>query len=435
MMRARILGLSALVALIGVLAIQPVALAVENAKVTLNEQTGGKSTRFTLNAFSGADERIDSVRLVFPKGFDLSKARFVTDELEGVKVTHMTSDVSVSGTTVDLALKTPLEPGGQLRVLMYDVITTFKGGSYTLGMTYTSGGAERDVPGLEFEYVTPPLWERLTTRMDRSSFVAAWNDVKTLNIFFKPQLFVEATFVVFVGWLTSIGLVAFAFPLAITYGLILAFMKMSKIALPRWIAAAYINVIRGTPLFLQIYVAFVGLRIAGLRMNDFLTGVIVLMLNSSAYLAEIFRAGIQSIHKGQFEAASSLGMTYTKTMRFVIIPQTVRRVLPTMTSEFILLFKDTALLFPVGVFELMMYSNQIVARSGNLTPFMVAAGYYLVVTIPLIHWVGKLEERLAVSERGSSVEKPKHRGGLFWRPVTAGPISELEVSAAEHESR
>ena len=195
------------------------------------------------------------------------------------------------------------------------------------------------------------------------------------------------------GWLYSIGSSLFAFPLAIVGGLALAFMKMSKIAPVRWIASAYINVIRGTPLFLQIFIVFIGLRIAGHpRAATSSPAVVVLALNCSAYLAEIFRAGIQSIHKGQFEAASSLGMTYWQAMQYVIIPQTVKRVLPTMTSEFILLFKDTALL--LGGRRLRadaVRANSIVARTGNLTPFVVAAVYYLIVTIPLINCVGRLE--------------------------------------------
>jgi polar amino acid transport system substrate-binding protein len=193
---------------------------------------------------------------------------------------------------------------------------------------------------------------------------------------------------------------------------------MAKLWPLRFIASAYINVIRGTPLFLQIYIAFVGLPIAGFRAPLFITGIVVLALNSSAYLAEIFRAGIQSINKGQFEAASSLGMTYAQSMAYVIVPQTVKRVLPTMTSEFILLFKDTALLSAVGVFELMLYSNSIATRSGNLTPFMVAAVYYLIITIPLINWVASLESKLAVSEGGQAAEGRKR--GLLGRMFNPG---------------
>jgi len=230
----------------------------------------------------------------------------------------------------------------------------------------------------------------------------------------------------------------FAFPLAIAGGLGIAFMKMSKIQPLRWVAASYINVIRGTPLFLQIFVAFIGLRIAGLRASDYVTAVLVLAINSSAYLAEIFRAGIQSISKGQFEAASSLGMTYWQSMQFVIIPQTVKRVLPTMTSEFILLFKDTALLSAIGVFELMMYANNYVARVANLTPYIVSAAYYLVVTIPLINLVGRLEAKLALSEHGQAPpEIKKPRSGLFgrWTPASAGPESEYQASVAVSETR
>jgi polar amino acid transport system substrate-binding protein len=148
-------------------------------------------------------------------------------------------------------------------------------------------------------------------------------------------------------------------------------------------------------------------------------GMLVLAINSAAYMAEIFRAGIQSINKGQFEAASSLGMSYPQAMQYVIIPQTVRRVLPTMTSEFILLFKDTALLSAVGVFELMMNAKNSAANAGNVTAYTVAAAYYLIVTIPLILWVQKLEARLALSETGQTIANPRKRGDL--KPSATDP--------------
>jgi polar amino acid transport system substrate-binding protein len=151
--------------------------------------------------------------------------------------------------------------------------------------------------------------------------------------------------------------------------------------------------------------------------------VVVLALNSSAYMAEIFRAGIQSINKGQFEAASSLGMTYPQAMAFVIIPQTVRRVLPTMTSEFILLFKDTALLSAVGVFELMKFAQGIAANTANVTPYLEAAAFYLILTIPLINWVGKLEARLALSEGGGGSTEPKKKRGVVIMPPVEDPMT------------
>lgn len=201
------------------------------------------------------------------------------------------------------------------------------------------------------------------------------------------------------GWLISIGIVIVSFPLSIPLGLIWSFLRMAKSRIPRAIGATYINIVRGTPLFLQLYIAFFGLPLMGLQVDNFVLGAIVLVMNSSAYLAEIFRAGIQSINKGQFEASRSLGMNGAQTMLFVIIPQTVRRVIPTMTSEFILMYKDTSLLAAVGVTELMMYAKTITAATGNVTPYIVAAGFYLIVTIPLTKLINSMERRMAGGRR------------------------------------
>ena len=220
------------------------------------------------------------------------------------------------------------------------------------------------------------------------------------------------------GWLISLGLVLVGFPLAIPIGLLSAFMKISNSRVLKFLAAIYTGVIRGTPLFLQIYIAFFGLPMLGINLNQYLLAIFVLAFNSGAYLCEIFRAGIQSIPKGQFEASRSLGMTYVQTMKSVIIPQTVRRVIPTMTSEFILLYKDTSLLAAVGVMELMLYSKSIVATTGSMTPYIVAACFYLIVTLPLIKVVGILENKLALTDGGNTSgtgkgKKRKNRRGAF----------------------
>ncbi len=114
-------------------------------------------------------------------------------------------------------------------------------------------------------------------------------------------------------------------------------------------------------------------------------------------------------------------MTYWQAMQHVIIPQTVRRVLPTMTSEFILLFKDTALLSAVGIFELMMNSKNSAANAGNVTAYTVAAVYYLVITIPLINWVQRLEARLALSETGQTPPTVRKRRGVLDVPAPIEP--------------
>lgn len=171
-------------------------------------------------------------------------------------------------------------------------------------------------------------------------------------------------------------------------------MKISRRRYLRGIAVTYINLLRGTPLFLQIYIAFFGFPMLGFNPPTIPLGIGVLAINCSAYLAEIFRAGIESIPKGQYEAARSLGMTWGQTMALIILPQTVRRVIPTMTSEFVMLYKDTSLLSSVGVMELMMFSRNLTTTTGNITPYIVAALYYLVVTVPLIHVVTKVEKRM-----------------------------------------
>jgi His/Glu/Gln/Arg/opine family amino acid ABC transporter permease subunit len=410
--------------------------------VYLDQQTGGQPTRFQFEATEDASDTISAMTLTFPAGFDLSKASadIVTIQLPLTRV-DVTSTVQISGETVSFKFDPPIAPAPKtttdVSIYVHNVMTPSLGATYTLGVTYVSNGDTKPIPGVTFTYASPNYGQNIATWLDGQPWVKAWNSVPLFNQFLQPQLAVIAFTTVWQGWLISLALVIIAFPLAICGGLTLAFMKMSKIPPVRWVASIYINVVRGTPLFLQIAIVFVGLPIAGatiIAKQWFVAGFAVLALNSSAYLAEIFRAGIQSISKGQFEAASSLGMTYPQSMAYVIIPQTVKRVLPTMTSEFILLFKDTALLSAFGVFELLLWSNGLVSHSGDITPFMVAAVYYLIVTVPLINLVGRLEARLAQSEGGQTPVTALKRG-RSWAPAAAGPASSLEASSVEHESR
>ena len=358
--------------------------------------------------------------------------------LQGLDRSSVKTTTEISGNSIDIRFSAPVEPAANIRVTVEQLVLPAEGGEFQIEGTATTSNGEVALPpaptSLVFKQMT--VAESWIFWLDQQPWVEAWNSVNFLNMFFKPQIIVASLFVEFKGWLVAIALVAIGFPLAIPVGLGLAFAKMSKIAPIRWIASSYVNIIRGTPLFLQIYIAFFGLPLIGIQGNKYVLGIIVLALNSSAYLAEIFRAGIQSISRGQFEAASSLGMTYWQAMQNVIVPQTVKRVLPTMTSEFILLYKDTAMLSAVGVFELMMYSKNLSAITGNVTPYVVAAGFYLIVTTPLIYYVRTLEERLAVAEGGATPPPKKPKKKRFgWKPSSAGPETALLASAAEHESR
>ena len=416
--------------------------ALTDVNVTISQTSGAKPTRFTFTANTAAP--IETLTITFPEGFSLDEIRVDVVTLDGLKRTALDVEQEVSGQDVQLAFEPAMASDSSVRVQLWNVRLPREGGTHTLTATYLSQGAEGQVETPSFEFSTVTRTEEITAWLEEQAWVDSWNRVKFFNIFVRPQVFVVAVPALFKGWLMSMGLVAIAFPIAIFGGLALAFMKMAKFWPIRFVANIYINVIRGTPLFLQIYIAFVGLPIAGIRAPLFVAGVAVLALNSSAYLAEIFRAGIQSIHKGQFEAASSLGMTYPQSMMYVIVPQTIKRVLPTMTSEFILLFKDTALLSAVGVFELMLYSRSLATRGGNLTPFVVAALYYLVVTIPLINWVSSLEKRLAVSEHGQSPDDTKkHGSGLFGRLLGRSEMTQPVLAEEcipgctpeEHQSR
>ena len=249
------------------------------------------------------------------------------------------------------------------------------------------------------------FWDSASNWLKDQEWVQKWNENTFLRLFLNPPILVSSIPSVFQGFLMALAIVLVAFPLAIPFGFILALMRISKPRVLRAISGFYVNIVRGTPAFLQIYIAFFGLPLAGVQIPSYPLGVVVLAMNSAAYLCEIFRAGIQSIPKGQSEAARSLGMTSVQTMIYIIIPQTFRNVLPTMTSEFILLYKDTSLLAAVGVMEVVMYSKTIVAATGSITPYIVAALFYLVVTIPLARLVSKLEARMLGTDTGTRRRK------------------------------
>lgn len=189
----------------------------------------------------------------------------------------------------------------------------------------------------------------------------------------------------------------------IPLGLIAAVFKLSKFKILRLVSTIYVDFFRGTPLLVQLYIGLFALPIAfpGLqRIYDFTFygAVAVLAINSGAYVAEIFRAGIESIHKGQMEAARSLGFSYLSAMRWIVLPQTFRRVLPPLTNEFIALLKDTALLSALAVTELAMKARYLSSWKANVSPFMGAALIYLMMTIPLTRLVAYFEKRLAISD-------------------------------------
>lgn len=386
-----------------------------------NQIIGGVPTRITWEATVGDEETIQSITLMFPEGTTLGEgANTKATVLDGLTRLDTPQEFTITDEKTVIQFDEPVASSLLIRVEIFYVALPAASGDYTLTGSYVDGtGAQttlEESPAISVISLTTV--QAITDWLDNQPWVESWNSVLFLKIFFNPQLIVASIPNLFIGWLRSLGLVLVGFPLAIPIGLAVSFLRMSKLRLVRFISSIYVNVIRGTPLFLQMYIAFFGLPFLGVSVDSYVLGILVLAMNSSAYLAEIFRAGIQSIPKGQFEASSSLGMTGAQTMFSVILPQTVRRIIPTATSEFILLYKDTSLLAAVGVMEQMMFAKSMVASSGNMTPYIVAAGYYLLVTLPLIKVVGSFEKKLAAAEGSSdaSSNKKKKRGGQKKKP-------------------
>lgn len=181
--------------------------------------------------------------------------------------------------------------------------------------------------------------------------------------------------------------------LSLPLGLLLSLARISGMRPLRYLVEVYIWLMRGTPLMLQLLFFYFALPSMGILLPDFAAALLAFTLNYAAYFAEIFRAGIQSIERGQYEAAKALGMTYVQTMRRVIIPQMMRRVLPPVSNETITLVKDTSLIYILAMNDLLRVARNIVQREFDMTPFAIAALFYLAMTFVLTWLFKKLEAR------------------------------------------
>lgn len=183
--------------------------------------------------------------------------------------------------------------------------------------------------------------------------------------------------------------------MALPLGLIVAMARLSGLGVLRWAMEFYIWIMRGTPLMLQLLFVYFALPMVGIRLNDLASALLAFTLNYAAYFAEIFRAGIQSIPRGQYEASKTLGFTYGQTMRHIIVPQMIARVLPPVSNETINLVKDTSLIYILAMNDLLRVARTIVQREFDMTPFFIAAVFYLVMTFLLTWGFKKLEAHYA----------------------------------------
>lgn len=193
--------------------------------------------------------------------------------------------------------------------------------------------------------------------------------------------------------LATIGEVA-----GVAIGLLVALLVVSPRRFVRVPGVAFVDLFRGTPLLMQLTFIYLALPFVGISFDVFTAGCLGLALNSAAYVAEIFRAGIQSVERGQMEAARGLGMPYRAAMRYVIVPQAFRRVIPPLVNEFIALLKDSSLVSALGATvasrELLRVARDAYSQTANATPFVAASLIYLLMTLPLTRVVSRLERGL-----------------------------------------
>lgn len=223
---------------------------------------------------------------------------------------------------------------------------------------------------------------------------------RVLQQFFDPEVFVEALPVVGRGFLTNLSLMLVAEVCVLVWALVLALLRglPGPAAAPlRWFAIGYIDFFRGLPALVVIILVGFGLPQTDLPPFDVLTlyqlAVVALTLVYGAYVAEVYRAGIESIHPSQVAASRSLGLSAGKTMRFVVLPQAVRRVVPPLLNDFIGLQKDTALVAVIGVIEGLRRAQILAGGRFNATPYVVIALYYVALTIPLARLTDYLLQR------------------------------------------
>ena len=242
-----------------------------------------------------------------------------------------------------------------------------------------------------FGLISTPGWDRVSTS------------------FFSWDVAVAAFPRIWDGLLLNIRVLLVASVLVLIFGLILALLRTLKspVLFPlRFLARGYVDFFRGMPLIIVLYL--VGFGIPGLRLEGLgripyeVLGTAALTLTYSAYVAEVFRAGIESIHPSQRLAARSLGLSYGQTMRLVVLPQAVRRVAPPLMNDFVSLQKDVGLISVLGAIDAVRGAQIEVAKFANFTPYVVAGLLFVLLAIPTVRFADRISNRLAKREQSGS---------------------------------
>ena len=218
---------------------------------------------------------------------------------------------------------------------------------------------------------------------------------------FNFDLVVTSFPLLLLGAGVTIKITVMSVALGVLIGLFVGIARICRVKPLRFLAAVYVDFFRGTPLLVQIFLFYFAVPvITGQRIDPYVAAVGSCGINSGAYVAEIVRAGIQSIDEGQMEAGRSLGMTWAQTMRYIIVPQAIKRVIPPLGNEFIALLKDSSLVSVIGFEELTRRGQLIIANTyGSLEIWFSVAIIYLVMTLSISRLVAYLEKRYNTDDR------------------------------------
>ena len=217
---------------------------------------------------------------------------------------------------------------------------------------------------------------------------------------FDMNLVVNSFPLLLIGAGVTIQITVLSTAIGFVIGLVVGVARISHLRPLRLLAGVFVEFFRGTPLLVQIFLFYFALPvITGQRIDPFIAAISACGINSGAYVAEIFRAGIQSVDEGQMEAGRSLGMTWLQTMRYIIVPQAFKRVIPPLGNEFIAMLKDSSLVSVIGFEELTRRGQLIIAKTyGSFEIWMSVAVIYLVMTLTISRFVAYLERRCRVHD-------------------------------------
>ncbi|MCO5081261.1 MAG: amino acid ABC transporter permease [Rhizobiaceae bacterium] len=220
-----------------------------------------------------------------------------------------------------------------------------------------------------------------------------------LDTFFNGQVLVSAFPALLRGLLNTLLLGLMSIGVGIPLGLVISLVRLYAPSPFRWLSIGYIDIFRAMPVLVTLILIYYALPFVGIRLSSWASAVLAFSMVMSAYSAEVFRSGIESIPRGQFEAAQALGLPFVLTLRKVVLPQAIRLVIPPTTSNCVSMFKDTSLASAVALPELLKEANDAQALYANPTPLIGAALVYLAFLWPMVRLVGYIEKRSKTATR------------------------------------